>query len=213
MTHVRDAFSRMLAMLIALFFSIGSPLGAELPPLNQIVVAGGIESLLRILRSKRWSAAELGSALIATAGANEPEMAEILLSAGAAVDFSVLQRTPLIISAVEDSPEVADVLLKHGADPNFVSTFDWRPLHFAIASNGSNNRIIELLVRNGAQIDAPTNLSVAPLHRAAGFCQKSTVEVLLKLGADKTLRDKYGQTAYQRALKAGCLDLARLLAK
>jgi ankyrin repeat protein len=61
--------------------------------------------------------------------------------------------------------------------------------------------VVELLLDRGASIDAPdTEAGATPLHYAASWNRRPTVELLLKRGADATLRNKAGKTA---------LDLAR----
>lgn len=201
----------MLVCLVAMLCARVPAFAQELPELNQIVVSGSLADLEMRLRGETWTKDELGAALIAAAGVNKPEHASALLSNGADVDFAVLGRTALIVAAYENSVDAALVLLMSKADPNYVSTFDWRPLHNTMREGVSNDEMILLLLTHGAEIDAPTNLLVTPLHRAAGFCLGSAVRILIDGGANSGLRDKYGQTAADRANKAGCSEVARLL--
>ena len=185
--------------------------GGGLPELNEVVVNGSYRELVSKLDERIWTQDELGKALIASAGVNRPAEALLLLENGAEVDFAVLLRTSLIVAAYNNSIGTAEVLLEAGADPNYVSSFDWRPLHNSMRRGVSNDDMIRLLIENGADIDARTNLQITPLHRAAGFCLSSAVTVLLELGADRQLRDKYNQTAADRAEKAGCHEIAGIL--
>ena len=172
---------------------------------------GDYNDLQRELRNKKWSADELGMGLLTAAGLNKPREAALLLRNGANPDYSVLGRNGVAVAASEDNPEVLEVLLKHGADPNWKAMFDWRPLHFAIKKNNSHDRVLLLLLQYGATVDATTDLLITPLHRAAGFCSGSAVQILLQHGASKKLRDKYGQTAAQRAEKSSCNEITSLL--
>lgn len=210
----RASWVRRVGMLVCLVGSpcTGMPVFAqELPELNQMIVSGNLTDFEALLQDTNWTNDELGSALFAAAGANKPEQASILLKNGADVDYAILGRTALIVAAYENSADAALVLLNGGADPNYVSTFDWRPLHNAMRKGVSNDEMILLLLKHGAEIDAPTNLQVTPLHRAAGFCLGSAVQILIENGANRVLRDKYGQTAADRANKAGCPEVAQLL--
>ncbi len=202
---------KLLGFLLALVLS-GSAVSADgLPELNDVVVYGSYRGLVSKLASKSWSSDELGSALIAAAGANRPAEALLLLEYGAEVDYAVLYRTPLVVAAYKNSVGTAQVLLDAGADPNYISSFDWRPLHNSMRRGVSNNGMIRLLIENGADINATTNLQIAPLHRAAGFCLRSAVSILLELGANKYLRDGYGRTAADRAENSGCPEIAIIL--
>ena len=199
------------ALLLVLLMSGGNGSAGELPELNEIVVYGSYRDLVSKLDEKTWSQEELGSALLASAGANRPAEASLLLERGAEVDFAVLYRTSLIVAAYKNSVGTAEVLLKAGADPNYVSSFDWRPLHNSMRRGVSNNGMIRLLIENGADINATTNLQITPLHRAAGFCLGSAVSILVAYGANKQLRDGYGRTAADRAENSGCREIAVML--
>ena len=163
------------------------------------------------LASRQWSPDELGKALIAAAGLNKLKEATLLLAKGADVNYRMVDRNGVIVAVTEDNAEVLDVLLKNGGDPNWRGAFDWRPLHYAMARGRSFDKGLLLLLQYGADVNATTNLQITPLHRAAGFCLRNAVEILLQHGADKLLREKYGKTAAQRAAKAGCNDIAAML--
>lgn len=158
-----------------------------------------------------WSQRSLDEALIAAAGLNRPDAAFLLLSNGANPNESFLGQNSVVIAVREGSADTLRVLLDGGADPNWLSNFDWRPLHHAIGETWSFDDIIEILVFNRAEIDSVTNLQITALHRAAGFCQGTAARMLLALGANKDLVDKYGQTAAMRARKSNCPEVAELL--
>lgn len=172
--------------------------------LNQLVIGNQLAALKSALENTPWNKVELGDALIAAAGVNSVVATETLLAAGAPVDHSYLHRTPLIVGIVEDHPEVTLILLKNGADVNFVSTYSWRPLHYAITKQKANSQIIKYLIEFGADIDAKTSLELTPLHRAAGFCQIEAAQILISAGANLKARDKRGLSASERAKSAGC---------
>jgi ankyrin repeat protein len=182
-----------------------------LPPLNEIVVSRDVARLESELRKGVFSEDELGSALIAAAGVNNLSAIQQLLGAGAPINYQFIGQSPLQTAINEQNHQAVELLLEKGADPNIVGNFDWRPLHFAITKNAADPQIIRLLIEHGAEIDSRTSLLVTPLHRAAGFCKLAAVKMLLQMGADRNLTEKYGQTAEQRARKAGCADVADAL--
>lgn len=183
----------------------------QLPLLNEIVVAGDSQRLRAEVQGARHAKAELGIALHAAAGVNNVAAIRILLAEGAPLDYAMIQRTPLIVAVTERNKEAVIVLLEAGADPNYVSTYDWRPLHYAINAEDASSSIIRELVAAGADPDARTNLDVTPLQRAASFCHADAVGVLAGMSADISLVDRQGRTAAQRADLSGCRAVAALL--
>lgn len=212
MSKFRKAVS-VFAFLSVVAFLVGTIRieAKELPELNEIVVNDTYEELESALQNRVWSSDELNGALVAAAGTNKVDAAILLLDSGASTAYTSMYQNALTAAVVENSVQVTEILLERGFDPDFKSLFDWRPLHLAVRERYSHDEILILLLDHGAEVDAATNLRVTPLHRAAGFCKGSAVTILLSHGADKLLLDKYGQTAKQRAEKAGCSDVANLL--
>jgi ankyrin repeat protein len=71
-----------------------------------------------------------------------------------------------------------------------------------LASNttGIDIRIIELLLRNGANINAQNKYGDTPLIRAASSSNKVVVELLLSKGANKDIQNSKNETASSKAL-------------
>ena len=63
--------------------------------------------------------------------------------------------------------------------------------------------MIQLLVSRGAMVDCQNNLKNTPLHFAAGAGQADAVRLLLRLGADRTIKDAAGYTAEDLVRLAG----------
>lgn len=172
--------------------------------LFEIVRDRHISDLHQALQSGTWSEADLSKALVAAAGLNRPAEAQLLLDAGADPNHEVMGSSVIVTATRENSAAVLELLLRSGADPNRRVMFEWSPLHHAILADGSRYQALQALIQAGSDPDARTNLQVTPLHRAAGFCDRRAVEMLLNAGADPSLTEKYGRTAYQRSVEAGC---------
>lgn len=107
--------------------------------------------------------------------------------------------------------KVCDFLINHGADVNsFVEQSRETPLHNALAKAGRPYYfyVVRLLVEKGADVNAKTlegketgafmrdvrTKGETPLHRAAAYADERTISFLLSQGADKTLKDAYGNS-------------------
>lgn len=202
---------KQLVALSLLCFTAAVYAADSLPPLNQAVVNNNQAEIDRLLKSIP-SQEEKDSALGAAAGKNNVVAARKLLNVGANPnrDFGG-GNTAAVVAINEGNSEVLEILLKAGANPNSSNLFGWRPLHHAITSEMECVKCIEVLIRNGAEVDAVTSLEITPLHRAAGFGHTGAVQALLASGASKTLKDKDGNNAYARAIKNGHTMVAQLL--
>lgn len=102
-------------------------------------------------------------------------------------------------------------LLNKGTSQDEVDSAGYTALHYA-ARNG-HREVCELLLKNGASVNARTRSGRAtPLHRAATQGRVNIVELLLKRGADANLQDADGCTALHRAITARSLPVCELLA-
>ena len=83
------------------------------------------------------------------------------------------------------------------------------PLH--IAANVGHNEITELLIANGADVNAKSLHSQTPLHNAAVYGQKDFVELLIANGADVNATKGAGGTALHSAANFGHKEVVELL--
>ena len=90
-----------------------------------------------------------------------------------------------------------DLLVEAGAEVNAASTYGSTPLHFS--ATWSNIDATRALLRHGAAVDSQTIRGETPLHWVSEFAgtpgSSGTVAVLLRWGADETLRDFAGDRA------------------
>ena len=85
----------------------------------------------------------------------------------------------------------------------------WTALHLA-TSNGKVD-VVNLLLRNGAKVNAKTKDGMTALHIAAKNGNKQIIEILLKKGIEIDLQDIEGSTALHIAISNGLEDIVDLL--
>jgi ankyrin repeat protein len=91
-------------------------------------------------------------------------------------------------------PETAQMLLDRGADPSLPSSnaLHVAPLHSAVAANRLD--LVELLLSNGADVQARDTSGITPLHTAAATGNREIRDRLLTAGADVEARTNDGKT-------------------
>ena len=107
-----------------------------------------------------------------------------------------------------------DQLLQHGANPNMCFDRSGRrapPL--LLAAQDGDQRIINMLLRAGAEVGAARHDGMAALHVAAREGLPQTVGNLIALGARIEQRTRSGATAIQIAVVHGHAAVVRVLAR
>lgn len=104
--------------------------------------------------------------------------------------------SPLMLAAIAGDLGASQQLLARGARVNGPG---WTPLHYA--ASGPNTRLVELLLSQGAILEAEAPNGSTPLMLAAQTGPESTIDLLLRRGADPKRRN-------QRELQA--IDFARM---
>ncbi|KAI4832223.1 hypothetical protein KUCAC02_015197 [Chaenocephalus aceratus] len=157
---------------------------------------------------------------------------EILLERGA----PILARTknglsPLHMSAQGDHVECVKFLLQHKAPVDDVTLDYLTALHVAahcghyrvtkllldkkanpnIRALKNRVKVMELLVKYGASIQAITESGLTPIHVAAFMGHLNIVLLLLQNGASPDVRNIRGETALHMAARAGQMEVVRCL--
>ena len=115
----------------------------------------------------------------------DAELAQMLIYAGANVKATTRlgSYSPLILAAREGHADVIAALLAAGADPKAATTTGTTALMLAAASG--NARAVNMLVENGADVNAKENvMQQTPLMFAAAYNRADALKALLKGGAD-----------------------------
>ena len=103
-------------------------------------------------------------------------------------------------------------LIKQGADVNWQSKPQCTATALHEAARMDDVPIVELLISEGADIDAKRQNNYTPLHIAAFFGMARAAQALLRNGADVNANDDSGATPLQLAVLRGHDHVARLLA-
>jgi len=107
--------------------------------------------------------------------------------------------TPLMMAALRGQLDWAKKLLVRGAQ---INREGWTPLHYA-ASAADGQSCVELLIKEGAELNARSPNGSTPLMLAARYGMESAVDALLKAGADRHLRNEKDLNALDFARAAG----------
>ncbi|MGL4809563.1 MAG: ankyrin repeat domain-containing protein, partial [Giesbergeria sp.] len=135
----------------------------------------------------------------------------LLQARGLQVDARNTQdESPLMIAALRGQVQAVRSLIAREADVNKAG---WTPLHYAATgTTPQQTEVIALLLEHHAYIDAESPNGTTPLMMAVHYGTRESAELLLKEGADPTLKNKLGLTAADFALRASRKDMADLIA-
>jgi len=110
-------------------------------------------------------------------------------------------------AADEGNIEAVKQYLDGGVDVNVKDIrFGWTPLHRA-----ATTEIAELLIAEGADVNAKDEWGDTPLHRAAQYGRKEVAELLIDNGADVNAKADGGMTALHSTLDGGHKEIVELL--
>ena len=163
-----------------------------------------VPGLISIKESGGWGETALHKAV----GKGNVEMVKLLLASGADVNANdANDQFPLFDAVNRDREEIVGILLSNKAAINATNTpGKSTALHVAQSKN-----VAELLLRNGANINAKTPIGVTPLHNAASKGRLAVAETLLAHGADVHAKTENGHTPLAYAEREKKSDVAELL--
>jgi ankyrin repeat protein len=139
--------------------------------------------------------------------ANFTEVTQFLVSQGAQVNIlDELKRSPLMFCRSVDN---TTVLLQKNANILLVDNEGMNAAHHAVAKGDESQ--LQLLIKNGVEIDAMDQDMGTPLHYSVSSSSRTRIEMLLKAHARVNAVNKYGDTALHVAVRSNRIDAVRLL--
>ena len=113
-----------------------------------------------------------------------------------------LPATPLQWASRKGLVETMDLLILHGANPRLVDSRDFSCIH-SVTHSSDYSALLYILCQPDIAVDERDNMGLTPLHWAAQQGDVSSVEVLLKFGANPNVVDRNGLTALHWAASSG----------
>ncbi|MEM8583606.1 MAG: ankyrin repeat domain-containing protein, partial [Bacteroidota bacterium] len=153
----------------------------------QLLLAAGADPNLKGRNTYR-------SAISMAASEGFPEIMELLLGAGADIDYGF----PLHEAAEEGQLDIVRLLVEKGVNVNELDDRRLTPL--ARAASEDNPSVVRYLIGQGAEPELGTHL---PLHLAAVDGKVAAIRALLEAGADVNARDGHRRTALIYAASDG----------
>ncbi|MGG1150900.1 ankyrin repeat domain-containing protein [Bacillus wiedmannii] len=146
----------------------------------------------------------LQSIFQAVISGNKEEVVEFIKTNPSAVnEFSEGGWTLLHLAAYFGQKELASFLLESGADIHIRAKNENEntPLQAAIANKQS--ALVAFLIEKGSDVNVIQSGGWTGLHEAALLGNEEIIVLLLKNGANKTIKKNDGKTAYDIALEKG----------
>jgi ankyrin repeat protein len=119
-------------------------------------------------------------------------------------------KTALHYAASAGNYPLVQLLVRGGADVSAKGE-DTTALHFAAGSRTDSSEIVQLLLEQGAEIDAPDYFRDTALHKATREGNQQIIRILLDRGASLEKLESHRSTALHIAVGRGDLDTVQLL--
>ena len=156
------------------------------------------------------------------AGTDHPDVTNMLINAGAALDaLNGEKNTPLMMALKNDHYITANRLIDKGADVKNANIKGETTLHFAAGTGHVDT--VEILIDVNIELDAQDREGLTPLMIALQNDEKKNKEhdekknyqgvanLLIEKGADINKKNMKGETAFHFAAKTGRIDIVTKL--
>lgn len=193
--------------------------------MTPLILASSLQDNLKIVKYLISAGADInatgnldGNTPVMRAANNSYETTVFLISKGADLNRVANDGTTALITAlfrafVSNSFETLELLIENGADINLTKKENgangYAALSYAVRS--AKLDLIDFLISNGADVNHTTSDGDTPLIIAAEQESAIVAELLLKNGADKSIKNNNGKIALDFAEMAGSQELINLL--
>ena len=137
-------------------------------------------------------------------GGCSTEVLQLIIDKGADVNAtSEVSGTPLMLASQNGNVDAMNVLLRAGADQTIKDAVGDTWIHYAI-HGGCSKEVLQFIIDKGADVNATSEVSGTPLMLASHNGNVDAMNVLLRAGADRTIKDAVGDTWIHYAIRGGC---------
>jgi hypothetical protein len=140
---------------------------------------------------------------------SEYAIADLLVKAGANLDFSFGKKSLIYIFADVNEPHGIQYMLDRGADPNISGPNGVTPILQAIKKRNLN--IAACLFFAGADVNRASDDGLTPLFEAIDWGNESIITFLISHGADLYRPNSDGEVPLTYAISKGRLEIAEML--
>ncbi len=152
-----------------------------------------------------------GTALMYAAINGDLNTMKLLLNHGAEVNVDAkFNWTALMVAAAKGHTDAVLILIEHGADVNARDAYQWTPLMRATHS-GYQQTVATLLAHSQVNVNEQDENGATALHHAATNGDIEIVELLLKYGAETSIKDRFELSARDRAQVSKHFSIVKLL--
>jgi ankyrin repeat protein len=155
---------------------------------------------------------KIGRSVLFTAVENKnANLVKLLVERGANVNLrDARNQTAFLLAMEKENPEIIKLLIQGGADVNTTNEDGQTPL--MTAAKVGKNEIVEALIEAKASLNTQDLLGQTALILAIDkYAYPETVKILLKAGADSSIKDTNGDTALSIAKRDGREDIVKML--
>lgn len=168
-----------------------------------------VKSKIESIRIRHFNNTTVGLLYRAMIRENK-EIVDILVENGAQWDN--MNDMMAIVRERDFKNEYLKTALKNGLKVNQKDEYNNNLMHHVIAYQlQQKNNTINILVDHGIDINAENKYKRTPLHEAAFMGDPAIVQLLCENGANKTVQNSRGQTAFDIAIECGHTACANIL--
>lgn len=151
---------------------------------------GIVIALLRAKADKDARTGDNETPLYLAANQDHLPVVEVLMAAGADLNVRATgYATALEVAIMNRNNHVVAAILDHGADVNAQGPGGEGGVMHSALGYAWDGKVVDILVRAGANVNLQTNEGETPLMRAAGRCNVEGLLILLQHGAKVNVKD------------------------